>query len=158
MIEILRNIIPFEHITQSPVTVHLHTSLWVGVTTDPELLQCSFQTCSPIASECKANFSLRSEMCICVSVTSHAFRGSPNVVGASLALGEYSTVCFEICDHWTVSSHRHADPIINSLRLITFGDRTLAPFCYWMRWPYCTFVSRAVLQNDLLQYVFYSMH
>lgn len=29
----LRNPIPFEHVTQSPITVHSHTSLWVGVTT-----------------------------------------------------------------------------------------------------------------------------
>lgn len=78
--------------------------------------------------------------------------------GLPLLWGEYSAVCFEICDHWTVSSHRRTDPIINSLRLITFADGTLASFCYWMRWPYCTFVSRAVLQNDLLQYAFYLMH
>ncbi len=80
----LRNTIPFEHVTQSPVTVPSHTSLWVGVTTDLRLLQCSFQTCSPITSESKANFSLPSETCVCVSVTSQAF---PDVVGASLAQG-----------------------------------------------------------------------
>lgn len=68
--------------------------------------------------------------------------------------GEYSTVCFEICDHWTVSSQRHTDPIINSLRLIMFGDGTLASFCYWMRRPDCTFVPRAVQQNELLRLLF----
>lgn len=74
--------------------------------------------------------------------------------GGNIAQSVLKYVISGPCPHTGTQTHA----IINSLRLISFGDGTLASFCYWMRRPYCTFVSWGVLQNELLHLLFNALN
>ncbi len=70
--------------------------------------------------------------------------------GGNITQSVLKYVISEPCPHTGVQTHA----IINSWSLISFDDGTLASFCYWMWWLYCTFVSRGLLQNELLHLLF----
>ncbi len=145
----LRNTIPFEHVTQSPVTVLP--------------LSCSHDRPPATAMQLPDLFSNHVwaqgklqpavwNVCMCEC----DFTGFPWCCGGFPRSGGNITqsvlkyVISEPCPHTGVQTHA----IINSWSLISFDDGTLASFCYWMWWLYCTFVSRGLLQNELLHLLF----
>ncbi len=74
--------------------------------------------------------------------------------GGNITQSVLKYVISEPCPHTGVQTHA----IINSWSLISFDDGTLASFCYWMWWLYCTFVSRGLLQNELLHLLFNALN